>query len=241
MVEILRIHASDSATYQDAESLLLRTLPQLARVAERLTRGNPRIDPQDLLAEAVAHLYAQWSKGGGPDENVAGYISTSMRNALKDEWKSARSSEISLPVDWSPSASDEPFADAELHRENRLLMEALDRLPADQRTVLVRGVLLDEKPRHLATHVRRSAPAVSSLLRRSRISLRRALVTVFLLDRAQSQACTEFAVSDTAAGYADSLLSELPAAGHHRSCESCAGALVEVRDYARATITTDMR
>lgn len=241
MVQVFKIHASDSAANQDSESVLLRTLPQLAGVAERLTRGNPRIDPQDLLAEAVTHLYVQWSKGGGPDGNIAAYITTSMRNALKDEWKSSRSSEVSLPGDWAPATSDQPFTEVESGRENSLLMDALDRLPADQRTVLARGVLLDQKPRHLAAHVRRSAPAVSSLLRRSRISLRRALVTVFLLDSAESQACTQFAVSDTAARYADSLLSELPEAGHHRSCAACAAALTEVRDYARATITTDMR
>lgn len=186
----------------------------------------------------MTHLYAQWRRGLGPRDSIAAYISTSMRNALKDEWKSSRSTEMPLPAGWEKAASDEPsLADVESYRENRLLREALSRLPPDQRTVLVRSILLDEKPRHLCRVVARTAPAVSSLLRRSRISLRRALVTVFLLDTAISPGCTTFATSDIASQYADSLLTSPPSTGHPATCAACSAALVAVRDFAQGRVT----
>lgn len=237
---IFRIRTSDRGGAFDGESVLIAALPQLERVAAQLTRGTPRVDPQDLLSKAVTDLYSQWNQGRGPQDNIPAYVSASMRNAMKDEWKSSRATEVPFSPDWEAPADPEPLIlQAEVRRENEMLRQALELLTSDQRTVLLRNTLLGEKPRHLATIVDRPAPAVSSLLRRARIGLRRALVTAFVLEGAGSPECRSFADGTVVADYADSLLTTLPRHGHHRDCGACAASLSAVRDYAAAAAALD--
>ncbi len=151
----------------------------LGGLARRIAGGV--LDPEDLLSEAMVTVLGHWSTGTGPATNATAYIAVLMRNRVKDELKSPRS-RVDGFEDWDelPALGTPAPARVDVHNEVRILREALDSLPADQRSVLIEMTAFGTKPRELEGTLHRPAPAISSLHRRAKIALRRAVFRVVL-------------------------------------------------------------
>ncbi|MGM1017296.1 MAG: RNA polymerase sigma factor [Actinomycetota bacterium] len=139
------------------------------------------MDPEDLLADAIASLLAQWSKGVRTQKHINAYIVQSMRNRVKDELKSPRSRTHALElVEDSPAEPSPLLHRAELGNEIALVRKALARLPADQQAVLRETVVNGRKPGELEDVLGRPATAITALGVRAKQSLRRALLQVLI-------------------------------------------------------------
>lgn len=211
--------AADGNTAAAGE-FLARRLHMLTVMARRIATST--IDPDDLLAEAIANLLAKWAERKGPREHVEAYLIRSMRNRVSDELRSPRSKTV--PLDADPDRfPDEQTGHhrVELHREFALVREALTKLPEDQRRVLMATVVEGRKPGDLVEEFGRPAGAIYSLSRRARIGSRRALLQVMLEENAQ-QECRECADQLPQAIGAD-LLDQIEFAGprHIRDCAHC--------------------
>lgn len=74
--------------------LLVRRMPMLATMAKRIASW--RLDPDDLLADAISRLLEQWADGGVPHDNIDANLIRSMRKRVVDEVRSPRSRTSSL-------------------------------------------------------------------------------------------------------------------------------------------------
>lgn len=180
------------------------------------------IDPDDLAAEAISRLLAQWARGEGPATDVNGYLIRSMRNRMIDEWRSPRSRTAELNED---QLELPPFYDStlstDLAKEFQYVTDALKSLPRDQQFVLVETLVQGRKPAELAAELGRPANAIYSLNRRAKLGLRRATLRAVLQDAAPSE-CQEAAES-LPERVADDIGSTTNTTGmsHIRECDRC--------------------
>ena len=161
-----------------AGKLLAPMLPGLLPAAKRL--AGDAIDPEDLLAEAVAAVLAKWADGAGPRDGVRNYLLQTMRNRALDEATSPRSRTRPLEFDVIDVESTPPDATLDLDHELDALRLALARLPEAQRTLLTETYHGGAKSRDLSEQQHRSAGAVYSLHSRAKAALRRAYLQVML-------------------------------------------------------------
>lgn len=141
------------------------------------------VDPEDLLADAIASLLTQWAKHAGPREHINTYIVKSMRNRVKDELRSPRSRILGLAVEMDAPAEPSPLLRrAELGNEIGLAQAALERLPADQRLVLQEMVVNGHKPRDLEGVLKRPASSITALAVRAKQGLRRAMLQTLIAE-----------------------------------------------------------
>ncbi len=163
-----------------AAEYLSRHLRMLSAMSRRIS-GNV-LDAEDLLSDAVMGLLRKWLDGTGPTEAVNAYVIRSMRNRIVDELRSPRSRETS--IEWM----DLPAGGGEIERveresDLRIVRRALVELPEDQRRVLIDSEVHGRTPRDLVDVLGRSAPAISSLLRRAKINLRTTVLELQLDDQ----------------------------------------------------------
>lgn len=169
-----------------ATEFLTRNQSYLHAIARKL--GWNRVEPDDLLAEALTNLLSKWADGSGPAENVKAYLIRSMRNRVIDEVRSPRSRVGALDPDEELIATaDAEVQSVELHREFELVRRAFAKLPSDQRSVLTATVIEGRKPRDLERELGRRAPAIWSLARRATVSLRRQVLREVLEDEAPKE------------------------------------------------------
>jgi RNA polymerase sigma factor (sigma-70 family) len=174
-----------------AGELLARRMPMLAAMARRITL--PSIDADDLLAEAITHLLHKWADGDGPQDGIDAYVIRSMKNRVIDELRSPRSKTTTLELIAEPS-DPEPvdFHRVELHREFALIRTALDRLPPDQRRVLLATIVDGRKPGDLVDELNRPASAIYALLHRAKLGLQRSVLQA-ILEESDDDVCTKCA------------------------------------------------
>ncbi|MBN9106773.1 MAG: sigma-70 family RNA polymerase sigma factor [Propionibacteriaceae bacterium] len=206
-----------------AGELLSRHLHLLTVMSRRI--ATPTIDPEDLLGEAIANLLTKWAQGQGPREYAEAYVIRSMRNRVADELRSPRSRVISLDPDWQPVPVESPDYDrVERHQDFEMVRDALAKLPADQRRVLLATVVDGRKPGDLVAEFERPAGAIYSLSRRAKLNLRRALLQVMLERKAPAE-CRAYS-SQLPPSIDTDLLDQLDFAGprHIRECGRCSAA-----------------
>lgn len=183
------------------------------------------LDPDDLLSDAVTTTVGKWRAGCGPTANVVAYAAQTMRNRVRDEARSPRSRVIALEgIEIAEQPRDH---DIDLHAEFAQVRRALAALPADQRLALVATVVDGRKPADLVDELRRPAPAISSLLRRAKLGLRRAILVDLIHRNAQDEVCRRGAQSLPERVPTD--LDDWDDAGsrtlgHVRSCTGCTAA-----------------
>ncbi len=99
-----------------------------------------------------------------------------MRNIVVDEYRASRSRDVPLGLEGMPTdeSVDDSLREIELDGEFTLIREAFRSLPEDQRKVLDAVTVHGRKPSELTSELGRNAAAVSNLLRRAKLALRRA-------------------------------------------------------------------
>ncbi len=152
-----------------ASEYLSRHVRMLEGMSRRI--GSNVLDAEDLLSDAVMGLLRKWLDGTGPTEAVNAYLIRSMRNRVIDELRSPRSRETSLEL-MNPPTDDGDFERVERRSDLSVVRAAIMLLPEDQRTVLLESEVNGRAPRDLVSTLGRSAPAISSLLRRAKMNLR---------------------------------------------------------------------
>lgn len=181
------------------------------------------IDPQDLVADAVASAVAQIARGQRIAA-VGAYLFTTMRNRVHDERRSPRSRVIAL-VENDVCADDEAFRSADLFRERALIRRALHSLPHEQQRALMLVVVNEERPRDLVAEFARPASSISSLVYRAKLGLRRAVLRQLLGEGERSPECRAFAdalpdIFPLDRGHARTA----PGFEHLGGCEACSAA-----------------
>ena len=179
VVDDRRAREANAGDRGAAGEYLAENLPYLLSIARRISNGV--LDPDDLAADAIAALLALWAEGRGPTSNPNAYLSRAMRNRLIDEYRSPRSRVGGiLDADEELQPHFDSTRRTDLHREYAYVAAALQSLPPDQQLVLKAVVVDGRKPGDLEGELARRAPAISSLLRRAKLSLRRATLRVVL-------------------------------------------------------------
>lgn len=175
-----------------AAAYLGRHLRMLSAMSRRLSMNV--IEPEDLLAEAIANLFQRWKRGDGPHEQVRAYLITSMRNRVTDELRSPRSRTYSfdptLPndaVDRDSEAGGSHDA-MDLYQEFDWVRQALARLSAEHQQYIVGTVVEGRKAGDLAVETHRSSAAAYTVNHRAKVALRRAMLQVMLEENAD-EAC----------------------------------------------------
>lgn len=179
-------------------------------------------DADDLLGDALLVVLSKWSQGTGPTENVPAYIAQTMRNRIRDDFRSPRSKVAPLDNVEEPASNADPrIRELEIESELAIVRRALAELPSDQQRVLVATVLEGRKPRDLEEHMARPASAIYSLSRRAKGNLRRTTLRLLLEENARPE-CVAAAqllpesVGDTPEGTTGGRSAE-----HYRTCRYC--------------------
>lgn len=197
-----------------AGAYLARQLPALQRSARRI--AGRRVDPEDLLSDAIEGLLARWADGGEEIASPRSYLLASMRNGAINASRGprARSASLDAVFDQEDRSALGTDATVELEHELAWLRIAIARLSDAHRGALSDGAGADR-----ATANDRSADARHSLRARARRALRRAYLQV-VLEEGASSACHE-AISELPARVGDAPESTPGAPGHFRSCPRC--------------------
>ena len=152
------------------ERVALPHLEGLLRFARRLAK-----DPssaRDLVQETFLQAWRAFARLR-PDSNVRAWLFRILVNVHRGEGRKARRMpEVSL----LPEASGPPELWAESSMEVSLgVLEALDRLPEEQRTVLILGVVEGFTAKEMSEILNVPAGTVMSRLSRARQAMRNAL------------------------------------------------------------------
>ena len=212
-----------------AGAYLAQQLPALQRSARRI--AGSRMDPDDLLADAIEGLLARWADGGAEIAAPRSYLLASMRNRVINETRAPRSRSTSLDPEAEFEDPSAPATDAtvELDHELAWLRLALGKLSEAHRGVLredadpgavppsERGS--DERSPGERSPGERSADARQSLRARARRALRRAYLQV-VLEEGAPPACHS-AISRLPSRVGDSPESTPDAPEHFRGCSRC--------------------
>lgn len=178
------VRAAASGDRQAAGEYLARHLSYLSLMSRRLSMQ--KVDPEDLLSEAITRLLELWASGTGPTDEVNRYIIAAMRNRVIDELRSPRSRVAALEFvpDADLTVDDRAQTDrVDIHGELTTIRRAFEQLPEAQQKALHEIVVRGRKPAELVVELDRPAPAISSLLRRAKLGLRRSLLTVILSEK----------------------------------------------------------
>jgi RNA polymerase sigma-70 factor (ECF subfamily) len=166
-------------------------LEVLARVhLDPRLRG--KLDPADVVQQAMLRAYAAWPEMKDPDRPVLSawlrrILARTLADVVKhyDRDRRAVNLEQSLEAELDQSASGlagwlaadqtSPSQAAQRNEELLRLADALAALPEPQREVVVLKHLRGWTLQRIADHIGRTIPAVASLLRRGLEELRRRL------------------------------------------------------------------
>lgn len=197
-----------------------QTLPMLTITARRIAGVSH--DADDLLGEALLVVLAKWAEGTGPTDNVPGYIAQTMRNRIRDDFRSPRSRVAALDkVEEPASAADPRIRELEIESELAIVRRALAELPSDQQRVLVATVLEGRKPRDLEEHMARPASAIYSLSRRAKSNLRRTTLRLLLEENARPECVAAAQLLPESVGDTPDDTKAGRATDHYRTCRYC--------------------
>jgi RNA polymerase sigma-70 factor (ECF subfamily) len=146
------------------ERVALPHLEGLLRFARRL--GGDPSRARDLVQETFLQAWRAFARLR-PDSNVRAWLFRILVNVHRGEGrKTRRMPEVSIPPDRRAESSVE---------ESLGVLEALDRLPEEQRTVLILGVVEGFTAKEMAEILNVPAGTVMSRLSRARQAMRNAL------------------------------------------------------------------
>lgn len=214
MDEELLLARAASGDRAAAGAYLAQHLPALQSAARRI--AGTRIDPDDLLADAVEGLLTKWADGGSRIDSPRSYLLASMRNRVINETRSPRSrtSRLDPALDIADPAAGSVEEAIELENELAWLRIALEKLSLNHREAL-----LEESIASVAASGPRSADAVNSLRGRARKALRRAYLQV-VLEEGAPPSCHE-AIASLPPRVGDTPERTENAPEHLRSCPRC--------------------
>lgn len=196
------------------------TLPALTITSKRIAGTSH--DADDLLGEALLVVLAKWSEGTGPTDNVPAYIAQTMRNRIRDDFRSPRSKVAALDVVEEPASRADPrIRELEIESELAVVRRALGELPEDQQRVLVATVLEGMKPRDLEEHLARPAAAIYSLSRRARGNLRRTTLRLLLEENARPECVAAAQLLPETVGDTPEDTKANRSTEHYRTCPYC--------------------
>ncbi|WP_336641530.1 RNA polymerase sigma factor [Microbacterium sp. USHLN272] len=218
MAELVRRAASgDRDAAGEYFSLMLPSLTLTSKRVAGITH-----DADDLLGDALLMVLAKWSQGTGPTENVPAYIAQTMRNRIRDDFRSPRSRVAPLDNVEEPASNADPrIRELEIESELAIVRKALAELPSDQQRVLVATVLEGRKPRDLEDHMARPASAIYSLSRRAKANLRRATLRLLLEENARPECVAAAQLLPDAVGDTPEDTKGGRSADHYRTCPYC--------------------
>jgi RNA polymerase sigma factor (sigma-70 family) len=134
-----------SGDLEEFEAFAAEASPVLLRAAYLLLRD--RNEAQDAVQSTLLRVLRHWASARAAPE---AYTQTVLLNICRDLWKHDRrhpTERVEAPEQGcsarSPRARDTAVASLEVVEQRELLKEALDRLPALQREVLVMRFFLD--------------------------------------------------------------------------------------------------
>ncbi|GJM23005.1 MAG: hypothetical protein DHS20C15_29200 [Planctomycetota bacterium] len=165
------------------ERLCTELRPRLELLARlRLDRRlSTRVDPEDLVQELLLQLVGRQLDPGPSGEHLMAWLRTALDHLLVDLHRrhvgaAKRSLDREGPLDAlharAASAHTTPTLAARRAERSRDLVAALERMPADQRGVIVHRLLEERSVRETAQLLDRSEGAVSVLLNRALRKLR---------------------------------------------------------------------
>ena len=154
---------------------LLAAIPRLRRYARVLTGDATRAD--DLVQETLARAWEKrrlWAAGS----DLRAWLFTIMHNVFVNQRATARRDARNLSLDDEDNGVARELSvrsDAHLRIELAQVVRALDRLPAEQREVLVLAAVEELRYEEIAAVLAIPVGTVMSRLSRARDKLRRAL------------------------------------------------------------------
>ena len=154
---------------------LVAAIPRLRRYARVLTGETTRAD--DLVQETLARAWEKrrlWAAGS----DLRAWLFTIMHNVFVNQRAMARRDAQSLSLDDEDNGVARELAvrsDAHVRVELAQVVRALDRLPAEQREVLVLAAVEELRYEEIAAVLAIPVGTVMSRLSRARDKLRRAL------------------------------------------------------------------
>jgi len=176
-------HALQRGERVDWERLCAELRPRLEMLCRlRLDRRlAARVDPEDLVQELLLQVSDSRLDPGPRGEHLMAWLRTALDHLLVDLHRrhvgaAKRSLEREQPLDVSharaASPRTTPTRAARRAERGRDLVDALERMPEDQRRVIVHRLLEERSVRETAALLERSEGAVSVLLNRALRKLR---------------------------------------------------------------------
>ncbi|GGM56889.1 hypothetical protein GCM10012275_29990 [Longimycelium tulufanense] len=165
------INAVRGGTTEAFADLYHRHVRAARRLAAQLCFSGE--DPEDVVAEAFAKVFALLTAGAGPDANFRGYLLVTVRNTIHERH---RRSQREVYLDDLESVAGAHGVTDETGRcvERWLALDAFNRLSPRWRTVLWYTEIEGRSPAETAAVFGMTANAVSALAYRAREKLRQA-------------------------------------------------------------------
>ncbi|MBI5944764.1 MAG: sigma-70 family RNA polymerase sigma factor [Chloroflexi bacterium] len=130
---------------------------------------------EDCVAETFSRLLKTFRNGGGPKENLKGYLYRSVHNWVTDHYRRKPTLELDLYSEL-PDPDDDPCQQTEQNITRQNIRTALEKLTPDQRHVITLRFVEGWDIAEIAESIRKPIGAVKSLQHRALSSLQRFLL-----------------------------------------------------------------
>lgn len=167
----------EGATLDTTVAAMAQLAEQRAYLISRLRSHCGRLDPEDVLSEAILRL-AERSRAGTPLPNdVGAYVLRSAKNIVIDFYRSPMSREyVTDPRDLELSElfiheDDNQRRQIELADDVTLLHQAVANLPEGQQRILIETAVRGRRPKELAREFCVTAAVIATRSRRARVAL----------------------------------------------------------------------
>jgi RNA polymerase sigma-70 factor (ECF subfamily) len=150
------------------ERVAMPHVESLLRFARRMSRSS-RARADDLVQETYLQAWRAFGRLR-PDSNVRAWLFTILINTIRGEGRKAQRSVELLPLNLHSAVASRESAEESLG-----ILEALNRLPEDQRTVLILSAVEGFTSREIAEILNVPPGTVMSRVSRARQAMRTAL------------------------------------------------------------------
>lgn len=159
-------------------------LPALSAIYDRYSNGlyyyavrllGDTVIAEDCVAEAFSHLLKVLKSGGGPRDNLKGYLYRCVHNWVTDYYRRKPTLTLDLYSEL-PDPEESPSQQTEQHIACQRLRAALRELTTDQRQVITLHFIEGWDIAEIAENIQKPVGAVKSLQHRALASLQRLLL-----------------------------------------------------------------
>jgi RNA polymerase sigma-70 factor (ECF subfamily) len=137
--------------------------------------GDPALS-EDCVAEVFRRLLHTLRNGGGPNENLKGYLYRSVHNWITDYYRQNPHPTLALDTE-TPNPYDNPSEQAEINIAAQNVRAALCTLTPDQHQVIALRFLEGWTLEEVAVSLNKPVGAIKSLQHRALAALQRMLLT----------------------------------------------------------------